>query len=118
MNLRFRGGILIEPPLEVAASNCGVKFTKGAGRLRSVSPTLTCYFRHLAQVFKKADIEVTPQNRQEIDRIIHEIVCVDYKNCSAAWGQVKKRILEDEPGFVLTLEEKWNNRKKLNTMRF
>jgi hypothetical protein len=111
MNLRFRGGILIEPPLEVAASNCGVKFTKGAGRLRSVSPTLTCYFRHLAQVFKKADIEVTPQNRQEIDMVIHDIVGVKYKNCPAAWKQVKTHILQDEANFVSTLKAAWENRK-------
>jgi ribosomal protein L17 len=72
---------------------------------------MTCYFRHLNQVFKKADIEVTSQNRQEIDRIIHDIVGVAYKNCPAAWRQVKTRMLEDEAGFVSTLKEKWNNRK-------
>jgi hypothetical protein len=72
---------------------------------------MTCYFRHLDQVFKKAGIEVTSQNRQEIDRIIHDIVGVDYKNCPAAWRQVKRLVLEDEAGFVSTLKEKWNNRK-------
>ena len=72
---------------------------------------MTCYFRHLKEVFKKADIEVTPENRQEIDKIIHDIVGVDYKNCPAAWKQVKTRILEDEAGFVSTLKKKWNNRK-------
>ena len=72
---------------------------------------MACYFRHLGQVFEKAGIEVTSQNRQEIDRIIHEIVGVDYKNCPATWREVKKRVLEDEAGFVSTLKEKWNNRK-------
>jgi hypothetical protein len=72
---------------------------------------MTCYFRHLKEVFKKADIEVTPENRQEIDKIIHDIVGVDYKNCPAAWKQVKARVLEDEAGFVSTLKKKWNNRK-------
>jgi hypothetical protein len=72
---------------------------------------MTCYFRHLKEVFKKADIEVTPENRQEVDKIIHGIVGVDYKNCPAAWRQVKARVLEDEAGFVSTLKAKWNNRK-------
>jgi len=72
---------------------------------------VTCYFRHLAQVFEKAGIEVTPQNRQEIDRIIHEIVGVKYKNCPAAWRQVKTRVLEDETGFVSMLKDAWVNRK-------
>jgi hypothetical protein len=72
---------------------------------------MTCYFRHLAQVFNKAGIEVTPQNRREIDRVIHDIVGVDYPNCPAVWRQVKTRVLEDEAGLVSTLKEKWNNRK-------
>jgi hypothetical protein len=77
-----------------------------------VDPAVTCYFRHLGQVFDKAGIEVTSQNRQEIDRLIHEIVGVNYKNCPAAWKQVKTRVSEDEAGFVSLLKEAWENRKK------
>ena len=73
---------------------------------------MTCYFRHLKDVFKEAGIEVTPQNRQDVDRIIHGIVGVDYKNCPTAWRQIKKRAAEDEAGFVSALKEAWDNRKK------
>ena len=73
---------------------------------------MTCYFRHLAQVFEKASIEVTPANKQEIDRIIHDIVGVTYKNCPAAWRQVKSRVLEDEANFVLMLKDAWKNRQE------
>jgi len=73
---------------------------------------MTCYFRNLKEVFKKAGIEVTPQNRQKIDRIVHDIVGVDYKNCPTAWRQIKKRVAEDEAGFVSALKEAWDNRKK------
>jgi hypothetical protein len=76
-----------------------------------VESTVTCYFRHLAQVFEKAGIEVTPANKQEIDRIIHDIVGVTYKNCPAAWRQVKTRVLEDEANFVSMLKDAWENRK-------
>ena len=72
---------------------------------------MTCYFRHLEEVFKKAGIEVISQNRQEIDRIIHDIVGVDYKNCPAAWKQVKNRLAQNEAGFVTTLKEACTNRK-------
>ena len=72
---------------------------------------MTCYFRRLEEVFKKAGIEVTSQNRQEIDRIIHDIVGADYKNCPAAWKQVKNRLTQNEADFVTTLKEAWNNRK-------
>jgi len=72
---------------------------------------MTCYFRHLKEVFQKARIEVTPQNRQKIDKIIHDIVGVEYKNCPAAWRQVKKRMAEDETGFVAMLKKAWSNQK-------
>jgi hypothetical protein len=72
---------------------------------------MTCYFRHLEEVFKKAGIEVTPQNKREIDRIIHSIVDVEYKNCPAAWRKVKNRITEDEVGFVSMLKKAWNDQK-------
>ena len=68
---------------------------------------MTCYFRHLQDVFKKAGIEVTKENKREIDRVIHGIVGVEYTNCSATWKQVKKRIAEDEEGFVSRLKEAW-----------
>jgi hypothetical protein len=68
--------------------------------------TVTCYFRHIKQVFEKAGVEVNKDNRSEIDTIIHEIVGVQYKNCPAAWKEIKKRIAEDEENFVSTLREK------------
>ena len=69
---------------------------------------VTCYFRHLGQIFKRAGIEVTTENRQEIDRVIHTLVHVGYKNCPAAWRKVKKRITEDEDRFVSELKEAVN----------
>ena len=66
---------------------------------------MTCYFRHLKHVFKKAGVEVTGESKREIDRIIHGIVGVEYKNCSDAWKEVKKRIAEDEEGFISRLKE-------------
>ena len=63
---------------------------------------MTCYSRHLDNVFNKAGITVTAQNKTELDRIIHSIVGVEYKNCPATWKQVKKRIAENEGGFALS----------------
>jgi len=73
--------------------------------------SMTCYFRHLKEVFQKANITVTPQNRQQIDKTIHGIVGVEYKNCPATWRQVKQRIVKDETGFVAMLKNAWNNQK-------
>jgi len=66
---------------------------------------MTCYFRHLREIFEKAGIKVTNENKREIDRIIHGIVGVEYKSCPAAWREVKKRIAEDKQAFVSSLKE-------------
>lgn len=66
---------------------------------------MTCYFRHMKDVFSKVGVEVTKENRKEIDRKIHSIVGIDYKNCSATWKEVKKRIAENEEAFIARLKE-------------
>ncbi|MCW4007674.1 MAG: hypothetical protein NWF09_03140 [Candidatus Bathyarchaeota archaeon] len=68
---------------------------------------MTCYFRHLKEVFQKAGIELTPQNKAEIDKIIHKLVGVDYKNCPATWKHVKAHLAKDEASFILKLREEW-----------
>jgi hypothetical protein len=65
---------------------------------------MTCYFRHLIDVFAKVGVTVTKENRQDVDRAIHSIVGIEYKNCPATWKEVKKRIAEDKESFVNTLK--------------
>ena len=67
---------------------------------------MTCYFRHLKPVFEKANIAVTKENKQQIDKIIHSMVGTEYKNCSATWKEVKKHLAEDETKFVNTLKSR------------
>jgi uncharacterized protein with HEPN domain len=67
---------------------------------------MTCYFRHLKTIFEKTGITITKENKQDIDRVIHSIAGVEYKNCSATWKVVKKRIAEDEESFVNMLKSK------------
>ncbi len=66
---------------------------------------MTCYFRHLKQFFEKAGIEVTSENRREIDKAFHNIVGVEYKNCPATWKEIKRRIAENEDAFISKLKE-------------
>jgi len=72
---------------------------------------MTCYFRHLQEVFRKAGIEVNKENRQELDRTIHRIVSARYKDFPATWKEVKKRICEDEEGFISQLRAEWKRHK-------
>ncbi|MGD0979188.1 MAG: hypothetical protein ABR962_08625 [Candidatus Bathyarchaeia archaeon] len=67
---------------------------------------MTCYFRHLQGIFEKAGIEVSEANKREIDRVIHEIVGVKYKDCPSTWKELKKRVAQDEESFVLELRER------------
>jgi D-Tyr-tRNAtyr deacylase len=66
---------------------------------------MTCYFRHMKGVFERAGVEVTSENKKEIDRTIHAMVGVEYKDCSATWREVKKRLAEDEATFITRLKE-------------
>jgi hypothetical protein len=68
---------------------------------------VTCYFRHLQGIFEKAGIEVTEANKREVDKVIHTIVGVKYKDCPAVWKEVKKRIAEDKESFISEMKQKW-----------
>lgn len=48
---------------------------------------------------------VTLENKRDVDKVIHSIVGVKYKNCPAAWREVKKRIAENEEAFVSDLRK-------------
>jgi hypothetical protein len=58
-------------------------------RRRSI---MSCYFRHLRDVFEKAGIRVTPRNKKAIDEAIHKIVRVEYKHCPDAWKAIKEEM--------------------------
>jgi hypothetical protein len=65
---------------------------------------MTCYFRYLNNVFEKSGINITHENKKEVDRIIHTILGIEYKNCSATWKELKKRIADDQEKFVNKLK--------------
>ena len=56
---------------------------------------MSCYFRWMKDVLEEAGISVDKDNKQVVDRIIHEMVNVEYKNCSPAWKEVKEHIKTD-----------------------
>jgi hypothetical protein len=67
---------------------------------------LTCYFRHLKKVFLEARITITKENKKDIDRVNHDVVGVEYKNCSATWKEVKNRITDNREDFISELQKK------------
>jgi hypothetical protein len=73
---------------------------------------VTCYFRHLGDIFQKAGIVLTSQNRKEIEKVIQGIVGMEGKHCPDVWREVKKRINESEPEFISELKGAWENRSR------
>ena len=65
---------------------------------------MTCYFRHMKDIFTGVGVEATKENKKDFDRKIHGILGVEYKNCSATWKLVKARLEEDRDGFISQLK--------------
>jgi len=42
---------------------------------------MSCYFRHMKEILEEVGVEVTKENKKEVDGIIHRVVGVGYKNC-------------------------------------
>lgn len=57
---------------------------------------MSCYLSHLKDILAEANIEVTPENRKQIDQTFHKIVGVGYKECPATWKKLKQEWLTDE----------------------
>jgi len=57
---------------------------------------MSCYFRHLNELFDKAGIEVTPANKKQVDQAIHHLVHVHYKECPQVWKKLKQEILTNQ----------------------
>jgi hypothetical protein len=41
-------------------------------------------------VFEESGIEISKDNKKEVDKAIHKLVNVEYKNCPDTWKKVKE----------------------------
>ena len=72
---------------------------------------MSCYFRHMNEILEEAGVEVTKQNKKDIDRVILGLVDVEYKNCSPDWKAIKEQIKTDDKTknrFIKTLKQELN----------
>ncbi len=58
----------------------------------------------MKDVFTDVDIEITAENKRDVDRVIHQLVGVEYKKCPEAWRAVKVKLAEDRDGFIKSLK--------------
>ena len=57
---------------------------------------MSCYLHNMKDIFREAGIEVTSNNRKQIDSAIHQIVDTTYKDCPGTWKEVKKKLASNE----------------------
>ena len=57
---------------------------------------MSCYFRHMKDVFEEIGVEITKENKKDIDRAIHKIAGIEYKDCPSTWRALKAGFLGDE----------------------
>jgi hypothetical protein len=58
----------------------------------------------MKEIFNELGVEVTKENKKEIDRKIHEFLGIEYKNCSTTWKHLKERLAENRDGFLAELK--------------
>ena len=57
------------------------------------------YFKNtrMQQLFSELEIEVTKENTDRIDEVIHDMLSVDYPNSAATWKMVRKKLDGEDP---------------------
>ena len=71
---------------------------------------MSCYFRHLKEIFKEAGIEINQENKKLVDAKIHQLAGVPYKHCPDTWKKVKAWLADEKSRQRLI-----QNLKKINT---
>ena len=56
---------------------------------------MSCYFRHVKHILQEAGIEVSSDNKKQIDQAIHEIIGTTYKDCPGTWKKLKLAINDE-----------------------
>jgi hypothetical protein len=56
-------------------------------------------------VFEQIGVDISPENKKDIDKKIHALVGTEYKNCSATWKAIKERLAQDEEKFLADLDK-------------
>lgn len=67
---------------------------------------MSCYFRHLDELFREAGVEVNKDNKRAVDAAIHRIVSVPYKDCLKTWRAVKEWLADEKLRHKLVKELK------------
>lgn len=62
---------------------------------------MSCYTRHLGDLFAAAGIEDTKENRKRADGLIREIIAMAGEGCPVVWREVKTRLADPDKSLGL-----------------
>lgn len=62
---------------------------------------MSCYTRHLGELFAAAGVENTKENRKRADLFIREILAVKEEGCPVVWREVKGRLVDPDKSLEL-----------------
>ncbi|AAW39159.1 hypothetical protein [Dehalococcoides mccartyi] len=54
---------------------------------------MSCYFRHIGDIFQAAGVDPQGEKRKELDRIIHQFLGIEYKSCPETWKKLKEEVI-------------------------
>jgi hypothetical protein len=61
---------------------------------------MSCYLRHLRSELAQVGIDIDEIDRKKLDRAIHKVVGVGYKDCPKAWKGVKAEMAKNKMAFL------------------
>ena len=67
--------------------------------------SLTCYFRHMKNIFEEMGVEISADTKRDVDQQIHNLLGIEYKNCSSTWKEVKSKLADNRTAFISDLKK-------------
>lgn len=62
---------------------------------------MSCYTRHLGDLFATTGIQNTKENRKRADGYIREILAMKEEGCPVVWREVKSRLADPDKSLEL-----------------
>ena len=62
---------------------------------------MSCYTRHLGDLYAAAGIENTKANRKRADGFIRKMLAMKEEGCPVVWGEVKSRLADPDRSLEL-----------------
>lgn len=57
---------------------------------------MTCFMRHLGELFEELDLEQTTENKRKMQKELWRITGIESKKCWDIWKEVKIWLADDE----------------------